>query len=142
MCGSIPPPRPVSTPSWRGSTSAAGDVVAGSGVRHNWLELMRALESVAHPIRLSVIRRLADGGPASLTELAAAAGVHENTVRSHVAVLETGGVIVSEPRPLDRPGRPGVNYRLADEALLAPSGLAQLLGAALARSGPRPEQLR
>src|SRR5215204_1628855 len=49
---------------------------------------MRALESVAHPVRLRIVRRLADG------------------------------------------------------ALLAPSGLAQLLGAALARAGPDREQLR
>ena len=103
---------------------------------------MRALESVAHPARLAIVRRLAESGPASLTELAEAAGVHENTARGHLAALEAGGLIASEPRPLDRPGRPGVSYRLADEALLAPSGLAQLLGAALARSGPRPEQLR
>jgi predicted ArsR family transcriptional regulator len=68
--------------------------------------------------------------------------VHENTVRSHIAALETGGVIVSERRPLDRPGRPGVNYRLADETLLAPSALAQLLGAALARAGASSDELR
>jgi len=101
-----------------------------------------SLDSVAHPVRLRIVRRLAEGGPASLTELAAAAGVHENTARAHVAALEAGGLIVSERRPLDRPGRPGVNYRLADQTVLAPSGLALLLGAALARAGPRPEELR
>jgi predicted ArsR family transcriptional regulator len=68
--------------------------------------------------------------------------VHENPARAHVAALEAGGLIVSERRPLDRPGRPGVNYRLADQTVLAPSGLALLLGAALARAGPRPEELR
>src|SRR5215213_7378242 len=103
---------------------------------------MRALESVAHPVRLRIVQRLAELGPASLAELADAAGVHENTARTHVAALEAGGLIAAERRPLDRPGRPGVNYRLADETVLAPSGVARLLGAALARAGPDSEQLR
>ena len=103
---------------------------------------MDSLEAVAHPVRLRIVRHLSDSGPASLGELAKAAGVHENTARTHVAALEQGGLLTSERRPLDRPGRPGVNYRLADDRLPAPSQLAQLLGAALDRSGPRSDDLR
>jgi predicted ArsR family transcriptional regulator len=103
---------------------------------------MHGLDAVAHPVRLRIVRHLADNGPASLGELARAAGVHENTARSHVIALQEGGVISAERRPLDRPGRPGVNYRLVDEHLIAPSALAHLLAAALDRSGPDDEQLR
>jgi predicted ArsR family transcriptional regulator len=103
---------------------------------------MHALESVAHPVRLAIVRRLSDQGPASLGELAQVAGVHENTARTHIAALEAAGVIASERRPSDRPGRPRVSYRLADALVLAPSTLTQLLGAALARTGPADGELR
>lgn len=103
---------------------------------------MRALDAVAHPIRLRIVRHLSDSGPASLTELADAAGVHENTARAHITALEEGGLVTAERRPLDRPGRPGVNYRLVETAVMAPTPLAQLLGAALDRAGPDAEELR
>lgn len=105
-------------------------------------EAMRAIDAVANPVRLRIVRHLSDSGPASLSELAHAAGVHENTARNHVVALEEGGLITSERRPLDRPGRPGINYRLVDTAAMAPSQLAQLLGAALDRAGPSHEELR
>jgi predicted ArsR family transcriptional regulator len=116
-------------------------VIAGQRAGYNGAA-MHALDAVAHPVRLRIIRHLADAGPASLGELAKAAGVHENTARTHVAALEQGGLVTSERRPLDRPGRPGVNYRLVDEQLPAPSQLAQLLGAALDRAGPHVDDLR
>jgi predicted ArsR family transcriptional regulator len=103
---------------------------------------MRALDAVAHPVRLRMVRHLSDSGPASLTELADAAGVHENTARTHIAALEEGGLVMPERRPLDRPGRPGVNYRLVEAEVMAPTRLTQLLGAALDRTGPASEDLR
>jgi predicted ArsR family transcriptional regulator len=103
---------------------------------------MTGLDALAHPVRLRIVRHLSDHGPASLGELAKAADVHENTARTHIAALQDGGVISAERRPLDRPGRPGVNYRLVDAHLIVPTPLAQLLAAALDRAGPDPEQLR
>ena len=103
---------------------------------------MQGLDAVAHPVRLRIVRHLSDHGPASLSELAQAAGVHENTARSHVTALQEGGVISTERRPLDRPGRPGVNYRLVEALLIAPTPLAQLRAAALDRAGPDATQLR
>lgn len=103
-----------------------------------------ALEAVGHPVRLRVLQRLGDG-PASVPELADAAGVHENTVRAHVAALEEGGLVTGEPRPASGPGRPGVQYRLTgdgerlDQDFL---GLAELLAAVVGRSGMTPPQLR
>ena len=91
-----------------------------------------------------MLQRLEERGPASAVELAEAAGVHENTVRAHVAVLEEAGLVAAEPRPAAGPGRPGVQYRVTaegermDEDFL---GMAELLAAAIGRIGARPEQL-
>jgi predicted ArsR family transcriptional regulator len=52
-------------------------------------------------------------------DLAEAAGVHENTVRAHVAALEAGGLVAGGPRPAAGPGRPGVDYRLTAAELRA-----------------------
>jgi predicted ArsR family transcriptional regulator len=103
-----------------------------------------ALQAVGHPVRLRVLQRLG-AGPASIAELADAAGVHENTVRAHVAVLEEGGLLAGEPRPAAGPGRPGIAYRLTaagerlDQDFL---GIAELLAAVVGRAGLSDEQLR
>jgi predicted ArsR family transcriptional regulator len=109
------------------------------------VESNRALQAVGHPVRLRILQRLADGSGASIAELADAAGVHENTVRAHVAVLEEGGLIAGEPRPAAGPGRPGVQYRVTpageqlDQDFL---GVAELLAAVVGRAGLSGEQLR
>jgi predicted ArsR family transcriptional regulator len=104
-----------------------------------------ALQAVGHPVRLRMLQRLAGGAGASIAELADAAGVHENTVRAHVAALEEGGLVAGEPRPAAGPGRPGVEYRLTpagerlDQDFL---GLAELLAAVVGRAGLSDAQLR
>src|ERR671935_1541945 len=106
---------------------------------------MSWLEALADPIRLRIVRRLARAGSASLPELAAAAGVHRNTVRPHLATLERAGMVVrGRSRPEGR-GRPAVRYRLRDEWALPTAdfrGLAALLAAALERAGADERQLR
>src|SRR4051812_11549956 len=103
------------------------------------------LQAVGHPVRLRVLQRLDGGATASVSELAEFAGVHENTVRAHVAVLEGAGLIASEARPPAGPGRPGIHYRLTahgerlhDDFL----GLAELLAAVVGRAGMTADQLR
>jgi predicted ArsR family transcriptional regulator len=91
-----------------------------------------------------MLRRLADGR-ASVPELADAAAVHENTVRAHLAVLEEGGLVSSEPRPVTGPGRPAVQYRLTAEGERLDNdfvGLAELLAAVIGRTGTTREQLQ
>jgi predicted ArsR family transcriptional regulator len=103
-----------------------------------------ALNAVGHPVRLRVLERLADG-PASVSELAEAAGAHENTVRVHVGALEDAGLIASEPRPAAGPGRPGIQYRLTASGERLDNdfmGLAELLASAVGRAGLSREQLR
>jgi len=102
-----------------------------------------ALEAVGHPARLRMLQRLRDG-PASMSELAAVAGVHENTARAHVVALEEGGLVHSESRPVAGPGRPGLQYRLTSDGERLDQdflGLAELLAAVVGRTATA-EQVR
>jgi len=57
--------------------------------------MVSMVDAVADPVRARLVRRLASSGPASLEDLAKAAGVHPNTARAHVSALEADGFIVS-----------------------------------------------
>jgi predicted ArsR family transcriptional regulator len=95
------------------------------------------LEAIADPIRLRVVRHIDEHGPASLTELASAAGVHVNTVRPHVLSLEELGVLSPRQRAPSGPGRRVIEYRLAQPLALTESefvGIAELLASALGRA--------
>jgi predicted ArsR family transcriptional regulator len=100
-------------------------------------------ESVWHPVRRALVARAAEG-PATLPELAEAAGVHLNTARTHVAALEEAGALQAEHAAPSGRGRPPLRYRLADDFTLPGTdmrGLAELLASAVARSDQSPEEL-
>jgi predicted ArsR family transcriptional regulator len=103
------------------------------------------MSGIWHPLRRHIVERAAQG-PATLPELAEAAGVHLNTARTHVAALEEAGALrVAEPSPPFGRGRPPLRYRLADDFILPSAdfrGLAELLAAAVMRSDQTPEELR
>jgi len=103
------------------------------------------LDAVADPVRARLVRRLANGGPASLEELADAAGVHPNTARSHLAALEAQGFLERRRRPTDKPGRPRTIFSLPESWTVPDDGflaMAELLGAALGASRPDAGALR
>ena len=104
------------------------------------------LTLIADPLRLSVVRSLEERGRASLHELAADAGVHQNTLRPHVVELQQAGLLLTERRllPTGR-GRPGIDYRLSplwDRTRANFVGVAELLAVALQRADLDAEQLR
>jgi predicted ArsR family transcriptional regulator len=106
---------------------------------------MSRLDALADPIRLRIVRHLADHPGASLPELADAAGVHLNTARPHAAALEAAAVVERESAPPAGRGRPRMGYRLS--AGWSPPtadfrGLAELLAAAVLRTGPDAGELR
>jgi predicted ArsR family transcriptional regulator len=106
---------------------------------------MGVLDAVADPVRLRIVRHLADGGSATLAELADVAGVHFNTIRVHVAALERAEVLQSAAKATSGPGRPAQAYRLVQGWGLSSTDfleLAGLLAAALVRSAPDAEALR
>ena len=106
---------------------------------------MSRLEAVADPIRLRIVRRLAETPTATLPELARAAGVHLNTVRPHVQALEEAAVLTREAQAPRGRGRPPVAYRLVT-GWTPPTtdflGLAELLAATLLRASPSAADVR
>ena len=80
-------------------------------------EVHRAL---ANPVRQRILASLRAGaGGVDIQELAQVAGVHVNTVRSHLGILEEAGLVVAEPLPRDGPGRPRLAYHATAEAAVA-----------------------
>jgi predicted ArsR family transcriptional regulator len=106
---------------------------------------MGVLDAVADPVRLRIVRHLAEGGSATLAELAEVVGVHLNTIRAHVAALEAADVLRSAQKTASGPGRPAVEYRLVDGWGLSSTDFLELAGlfaAALVRNAPDPRMLR
>ena len=103
------------------------------------------VDAVADPVRARLVRRLAAEGPASLEELAAAAGIHPNTARAHLSALEAEGFIERGTAPAGTPGRPRALFSLRDQWTVPDDGflaMAELLGAALGATKPDPRALR
>ena len=103
------------------------------------------IDAVADPVRARLVRRLASSGPASLEELAAAAGIHPNTARAHLNALESEGFVERNTQPADRPGRPRTLFTLRDDWTVPDEGflaMAELLGAALGATRPDTRALR
>lgn len=102
-------------------------------------------DAIADPVRLRMVRHIDEHGPASLNELADAAGVHVNTARPHVTALEERGVLISRQRAARGPGRRVIEYSLAEPLQFTENdfiGVAELLATALARARLDPEALR
>lgn len=68
---------------------------------------------LSHPTRLTIIRALREK-PREITELADAADVHPNTVRSHLDRLHKAGVLEVESPRRGKRGRPTKQYRLLE----------------------------
>jgi len=106
---------------------------------------MDRLEALMDPLRLRLMRRLSTRDLLALPELVEAAGAHPNTVRAHLAAMEEAGLVRRERLPPAGRGQPAAAWRLAPDYTPPASdfrGLAELLGAALARKARTPEELR
>src|SRR5579884_2784666 len=74
----------------------------------------RALAEVSRVRILEELRRA--GRPLVTVELAERVGLHHNTVRAHLEVLQEAGLVTAEPEKRAAPGRPRMVYRPAPEA--------------------------
>src|SRR6266540_5247658 len=103
------------------------------------------IDAVADPVHARLVRRLATNGPASLNELATAAGIHPNTARAHLHALTAEGFVQRDTQPAGVPGRPRILFRLRDDWTVPDEGflaMAELLGAALGATKPDARALR
>lgn len=74
----------------------------------------RALAEVSRVRILEELRRA--GRPLVTVELAERVGLHHNTVRAHLEVLQEAGLVTAEPEKRVAPGRPRIVYRPVPEA--------------------------
>jgi predicted ArsR family transcriptional regulator len=100
----------------------------------------RALAHDSRTRLLAVLQDRADALDAS--ELAAAVGLHVNTVRSHLRVLERAELVTRATEPRSEPGRPRVLYTAAARARTRASEqyglLARMLASFIAANVPDP----
>lgn len=72
---------------------------------HIWdADVHRAMASSARTRIMALLQ--ADGQRFDISELSHELGLHANTVRSHLAVLEDAGLVASTTQPQEGPGRP------------------------------------
>lgn len=81
---------------------------------------------LADPTRLTIIEALREA-PREIAELAEVAGVHLNTVRSHLRRLEEAGLVEWETAAPTGPGRPARRYRLREPLAASRSGYRLLV---------------
>ena len=76
------------------------------------------LDGIADPVRLGLVRCLAEGGEATVAELMGRCQASGRTVRRHLEALVTGGIVVETPGASDgaTPGRPSARFSLHPEA--------------------------
>jgi len=88
----------------------------------------RVFTALADPTRRAILAALADGGPATATDLADRLPVTRQAIAKHLALMAEAGLVTAEPGERRR-----VRYRLRS----APMQVAQQFLAALARDWDR-----
>lgn len=83
----------------------------------NEQQVYRALAS---PVRARVLEVLRDESELDAATLAERLGLHVNTVRTHLNLLEEAGLVEVIVEDRDRPGRPKLLYRPAADSGLSP----------------------
>jgi predicted ArsR family transcriptional regulator len=95
---------------------------------------------IADPIRLNILRTLSETSEATAAELAIRGAASSQTLRRHLEVLVTLGVIREHPPRAvgDRPGRPATRFSLPREirdSVRSLFGTPQQAGRAAIRAG-------
>ena len=93
--------------------------------------------ALADPSRVSILETLRAGGAAKdASELAAAVGLHPNTIRSHLRQLEEAGLVVARRDAQGKPGRPHIVFEAVEPSDKTHSELAayRVLADVLAQS--------
>ena len=118
------PPRPGSA-----HDGAAEDAAARGEAARNEAVAEQVFVALADPTRRAVLAALAQGGPATATDLADRLPISRQAIAKHLTLLAETGLVTAEPGERRR-----VRYRLRS----APMRLAQQFLAALARDWDGP----
>lgn len=100
--------------------------------------------SLADPTRRRLLRILDDvPEPVDIATLAGQVGLHPNTVRDHLALLQEAGLVERTSEERSRPGRPRALYRSAPRETRAPGSegyrfLAEVLASSIRGSSDDP----
>ena len=106
---------------------------------------LRRYRALGDPSRARILAALSAEAPLDTSELATRTGLHVNTVRTHVKVLQDAGLIHAEKASSTRRGRPRLVYSATDA--VAEEGdrryrlLAGVLSTLAARTGSEPAEL-
>lgn len=103
----------------------------------------RVHRALSSPTRGQLLAALRARGPLGVEDLADVAGLHVNTVRAHLAVLEEAQLVASRPEARGRPGRPRLLYQAEADTTAAGADrgyrfLAEVLAGHLASTSDDP----
>ncbi|HKF83160.1 MAG TPA: helix-turn-helix domain-containing protein [Solirubrobacterales bacterium] len=99
------------------------------------------LDGIADPVKLGVVRTLAQMGTATVAELRDGCQTSVPTLRRHLEAMATRGIVAEEMGASDglTPGRPATRFRLAAESREA---VCALLGLSPRPAPPEPSPAR
>lgn len=103
--------------------------------------------ALADPNRRSLLRFLDDHAePMKGSDLAAKLGLHINTVRGHLALLEDAGFVERATNNRRGPGRPSVLYRATNRDIRSPTSegyrfLAEVLASSIQAKSAEPDRV-
>jgi predicted ArsR family transcriptional regulator len=102
----------------------------------------RVHRALSDPSRVRIVDELrASPTPLDAAELADRVGLHANTVRSHLRVLASAGLVAARAEHRSRPGRPRLVFEAVADVAAVPADtsgyrlLAEILASHLAASG-------
>lgn len=103
---------------------------------HTPVEVAEArYRAMVDPARRHLLRVLEDSKePCDVATLAAQVGLHPNTVRGHLEILERARLVSRSPQKRDTPGRPRMLYSLGADPTAPHPGGYQLLAEMLANT--------
>jgi len=92
-------------------------LLGGVAARSPSVVLEGLLDSIADPIRLGLVRCLAEGGEATAAELSGRCQASGQTIRRHLEALVSSGIVTETAAVSDgaTPGRPAARFSLRPE---------------------------
>ena len=78
---------------------------------HKYNEMAELLKTIAHPVRLCIIRGLLEKGECNVTYMQACLGTPQSTVSQHIQKLKSAGIIEGRRNGLE------IYYKLKNEKI-------------------------